>query len=105
MEAFIKDNELVIITEPNAVCFYLPKNVDNYLNHEIDFIVKSNDILVEHTIKNKISSLLSEYKHVNDIHETVCSHQVTFVFQSEFTLYSSLMSRNSLLKTGVKSEG
>ena len=36
---------------------------------------------------------------------TVCSCHVTYAFESESTLYSCLMSRNSLLEAGAKSEG
>ena len=32
-------------------------------------IIKHNEVLVEHIMKNKISRLLFKYKHVNDIHE------------------------------------
>lgn len=37
--------------------------------HEIDFIIKYNGVLAEHTIKNNISQLLSQYKHRNNIQE------------------------------------
>ena len=37
--------------------------------HEIDFIIKHNGVLAEHTIKNNISQLLSQYKHRNNIQE------------------------------------
>ena len=45
------------------------KKIDNNLKHEIDFITKQNKILVEHTIKNGISPLLSNCKVGNNIHE------------------------------------
>ena len=32
----------------------MPKNVDNNLNHEVVFIIKHNDFLAGHAIKNKI---------------------------------------------------
>ena len=41
----------------------------NNLMHEIDFIRKHNKLLAEHTIKNKISQLLSKYQYGNDIYE------------------------------------
>ena len=39
------------------------------MNHQIDSNMDHNEILAEPTTKNKISKLLSKYKHVNDIHE------------------------------------
>ena len=41
------------------------KNLEN----EINFIIKQNEVLIEQTIKNKISQFLSKYKHGNNIHE------------------------------------
>ena len=46
-----------------------PKDVDKNLRHEIDSIIKHNELLAQHTIKNPISQLLLKYKHGNDIHE------------------------------------
>ena len=65
----IGDKKLVITTEPKAIHFHLSKNVDNNLKHETDLIIKHNDLLAVHTIKNKIRQLLSKYKHGNNIHE------------------------------------
>ena len=43
MGVIVKDNKLVIITEPKTIHhFDLPEKVDNKLNHEIDFIIKHN---------------------------------------------------------------
>ena len=44
-------------------------NVDENLKLEIEFIIKSNDILAENKVKNKMEKLLSKYKHGNDINE------------------------------------
>ena len=63
------DNKLVITTEPNIFCFGLPKVADNNLKHEIFSVIKHNELLAEHTIKNKTRQLLSKYKHGNNIHE------------------------------------
>ena len=74
MEVIIKNSELVIITEPKDIHFDLPKDVGNnskHLKHEIYFIIKHNEFLAEHTIKIKISQLLSKYKHGNDIHDVL----------------------------------
>ena len=65
----IEDNKLSIITEPNLICFVLPKDTGNNLKHETDFFVERNKFLAEHAIKKKISKLLLKYRYVNDIHE------------------------------------
>ena len=54
--------KFVIITEPKNVHFELPKDVHNNLKH-YDFIIKHNKSKAERTTKNKISHLLSKYKH------------------------------------------
>ena len=59
----------VIITEPKAIYFDSPRKVGNSLKHEIGIIIKPNGVLVDHTIKNEVSRLLSKYKRGNDIHE------------------------------------
>ena len=66
---YIEDNKLAIITEPKTVNFDLSKDLDNNLKYEINFMIKHNKLLAEHTIKNEISQLLFKYKHGNDIHE------------------------------------
>ena len=71
MGVHIDSNKLVIITEPKAIHFDLSKDVDNNLKHEIDFIIKHNELLAEHAIKNWINQLLSKYKHANDF----CKHR------------------------------
>ena len=58
----IKDNKLVMITEPKTICFDMPRDVDSNLKNEINFIVRQNDkFLVENPIKNEISQLLFCY--------------------------------------------
>ena len=52
MGVHIEDNKLVIITEPKTFRCDLPKNVGS-LKHEMDFIIKYNEFLDEHTIKNE----------------------------------------------------
>ena len=49
MEVIIKDNKFVFINKTN-----FPKNVDNNLYHEIDFIIKRIEFLAEHTKKVKL---------------------------------------------------
>ena len=62
---YIEDNKLAIITESKTVNFDLSKDLDNNLKYEINFIIKHNKLLAEHTMKNEISQLLSKYKHGN----------------------------------------
>ena len=65
----INDNKLLIITEPKTIYFDLTQDVVNNLKHEIDFIIKQNDFLADHTIKNEISQILSKHKHGNYNHQ------------------------------------
>ena len=55
MGKHIEDSKLVIITESNTIHFDLHKNVHKNLYHEIDSIIKHNEFLADHTIKNKSS--------------------------------------------------
>ena len=66
----MEDNMTVII-DPTTFYFYFywPKNADENLKHEIEFIIKSNESLAENKIKNKVEKLLSKYKHGNNIHK------------------------------------
>ena len=58
------EENIVVIREPKTFYFHFdwPKNVDENLKHEIEFIIKSNESLAENKIKNEI-------KHLNNIHE------------------------------------
>ena len=62
---------MVIIRDPKTFCFRfdLPKDVDENLKHEIEFIIKSNESFAENKIKNKTKELLLKYNHGNNIHE------------------------------------
>ena len=53
----IGDKKLVIITEHKTFYVDLPKDVDKNLKYEIDFIIKCNEYLAQHIIKNEISRL------------------------------------------------
>ena len=66
---YIDDSKFVIIAEPKTICFNLTKKVDNSRKHEINSIIKHNEFLTEHKLDNKISQLVSKYKHGNVIHE------------------------------------
>ena len=71
MGVIIKDSNLVIIKESKIILFNLPKDADNSLKYETGFIIKHNKFLAKHIIKNKISQLLSKYKHRNGIHDHI----------------------------------
>ena len=62
---------MIVIRDPKtfAFNFHWPKDVDENLKHEIEFIIKSYESLTENKIKNKTEQLLSTYKHGNNIHE------------------------------------
>ena len=68
MGVHIRDSKLVRRKEPKTNSFDLSKNVDNDLRHEIDLIIKHNELLAVHRIKTKLL-LFSKCKHGNDIHE------------------------------------
>ena len=62
-----------MIVKRDSKTFYFhfnwPKDVDENLNHQIEFIIKSNKSLAETKIKNEIKQLLLKYKHGNNILE------------------------------------
>ena len=62
---------MIVIRDHNTFSFNFdwPKYVDENLKHEIDFIIKSNESLVENKMGTKIEVLLLKYKHGNNIHE------------------------------------
>ena len=64
-------DNMIVIREPKSFYFNfdLLKDVDKNLKHEIEFIIKHNESLAEHKVKNKIEQLFFKYKHVNDIRE------------------------------------
>ena len=67
--AVIKYNKHIMIKEAKTICFDLLKDVNNNLRYGNNFILKRNDFLVEQTIRNKISWLLSKYNYGNNIQE------------------------------------
>ena len=66
----MKEN-MILIRDHKTFCFNfdLPKDVDEKLKPEIEFIMKSNESLAEIITKKKIEQLLLKYKHGNKIHE------------------------------------
>ena len=65
------EEDMIVIRDPKTFCFNFdwPKDVDENLKYELEFIIKSNEALAENKMKNKIEQLLSKYKHGNNIHE------------------------------------
>ena len=53
--------------------FYLdfdwPKDVDEKLKNEVEFIIKGNEFFAENKIKNEIEQLLLKYNYGKNIHE------------------------------------
>ena len=56
MGMVIKDykNKLVTIIESKIIHLNLPKDADNDLKDEVDFIIKHNKFAAEHTIRIKM---------------------------------------------------
>ena len=69
MGAHIQYIEFITTTELKTFRFDLPKDADSNLANEIYSIIKHNELLAEHTIKNEVRQLLSKYKHGNNNHE------------------------------------
>ena len=68
MGVYICGSKLLIIIEPKTMRFDLATELNKKLKHEIEFIIKDNEMLLKQRIKNGISQLLSKHKHGNDIH-------------------------------------
>ena len=62
---------MIVIQNPKAFCFNFdwPKDYDENFKHEIEFIIKSNESLVENKITSETEQLLLKYKYGNNIHE------------------------------------
>ena len=65
------EKNMIMIRDPKTFCysFDLPKDIDENLKCEIEFIIKSNGSLAAIIIENEIEELLLKYKHGNNIHE------------------------------------
>ena len=65
------EEDMIVIKDPKTFCFNFdwPIYVDENLKHEIEFIIKTNESLVENVIKIEIEQLFLKYKHRNNIHE------------------------------------
>ena len=51
------EKNIIVIKDPKIFCsnFDCPKNVDENLKREIEFIIKSNESLAENEIKNRLN--------------------------------------------------
>ena len=58
------EQNMIVIRDPKNFSFNFdwPNNVDDNLNHKIEFIIKSNESLAGNKIKYEIEQLLSKYK-------------------------------------------
>ena len=61
---------MIVIRDPKTSSFNFdwPKNVDETLTQETEFIIISNESLAENKIKNEIEQLFLKYKHEDNIH-------------------------------------
>ena len=62
---------MIVIRDPKKFYFDSdwPKDVDENRKHKTEFIIKSDESLVENKIKDEIEQLLLKYKHGNDTHK------------------------------------
>ena len=66
MNIMTKENLIVIrYSLTFSLNFDWPKDAEENLKHEMEFIIKSNESLAENKIKNEIEQLLLKYKHEN----------------------------------------
>ena len=65
------EENMIVIRDPATFCFNSdwPKDVEQNLKHEIEFIIKSNGSIAENKIKNETEQILLKCKHGNQIHE------------------------------------
>ena len=70
-ENVITEENMIVVRDPKTFCFNfgLPKDIDENLKHEIEFIIKSNESLQGNKTKNETEELLLRYNHGNNIHE------------------------------------
>ena len=67
------EENITVIRDPKTFYFGFdwPKDVDENLKHEIEFIIKNIESLPDNNIKNDMEQLLSKYKHGNNIQEDI----------------------------------
>ena len=62
----MEDKKPVVTTGHKTFHFDWPKDVDKNLKHEVDSILKYNELLDGHAIKDQIRQLLSKCNHGDD---------------------------------------
>ena len=64
------EENMIVIRDPKTFYFNFnwPKDVDENMKHDIEFIIKSNESLAENKIKNETEQLLLKYKNGKNIH-------------------------------------
>ena len=65
------EDNMIVVRCPKTLCFNFdrPKDVDENLKRETEYIIKSNEFLAENKMKNEIKQILLKYKQGNNIHE------------------------------------
>ena len=65
------EENVIVIRDPKTYYFHFdwPKDVDENLKHYVEFVIKSNESLAEHRIKNEIEELVLKYKDGNNFYE------------------------------------
>ena len=69
MEVHIGDKKNCDNNRTKSFHFDLPKDTGKNLKHEIDSVIRHNELLAEQRIKSKMNQLSSKYKQGNVIHE------------------------------------
>ena len=56
------EENMIVIRDPKTFCFNFdfPKDVDENLKREIEFIIKNNEFSAENKTKNEVEQLLLE---------------------------------------------
>ena len=65
------EENMIVIGDPKVSCFNFdwPRDAHENLKHEIEFVIKSNESLVEIIRKNETEQSVLKYKHGYNIHE------------------------------------
>ena len=58
------EENIIVVEDPKTFCFRFdfPKDLDEKLRCEIEFIIKGNESLAGNKIKNEVEQLLLKYK-------------------------------------------
>ena len=80
------EEKMIVIRDPKtfSLNFDWPKDIDESLKQETEFIIKGNGSLSENKLKNEIEQLLLKYKHENNIREHKKQQLVTKIIFKKF---------------------